>query len=68
MRYVLAGIFICAIGASAASAMPAASAVKVGLSNADDAISQVAKRSRPAAQKKSRGAGGIHPLVGSGEY
>jgi hypothetical protein len=68
MRYVLAAIFICAIGASAASATPVAGAASVGLSKADAQVSQVAKRSRAPAHKKSRGAGGIHPLVGSGEY
>jgi len=69
MRYVLAVIFICALGAPAASAMPAPSPDRVAASKADF-LTQASKRSRPRVHRQSRGGrgGGIHPLVGSGDY
>lgn len=68
MRYVFAAIIICAIGAPAVSAMPAPKSDHHAVSNAH--VTQVAKKSRPASQRQSRGGGdgGIHPLVGSGGY
>lgn len=74
MRYFLAAILICAIGAPAAYALPTVSPGALSLSSGD-AILKVAKRgaSKPPAKKsKSSGGGssdgGIHPLVGSGGY
>ncbi len=71
MRYVLAAILVCAIGAPLASALPAASPVSPVVSKAGPFV-QVAKRTRAHAARRSRSsggaAGGIHPLVGSGEY
>lgn len=67
MRYVFAAIIICAIGAPAASAMPAPKSDHLAVSNAQ--VTQVAKKSRPAPrQSRGGGDGGIHPLVGSGGY
>ncbi|MFY9627877.1 MAG: hypothetical protein WAK03_06960 [Methylocystis sp.] len=70
MRYVLAAIFVCAVG------MPAASALPTLNSNSDfvvkaNPIVQVAKRGHAQPRRQTRssgGAGGIHPLVGSGGY
>jgi hypothetical protein len=70
MRYLLAAIFVCAIGARAASALPS---VGGGVSVTKSApLVDVAKRAARAKSnakaKKSQGLGGIHPLVGSGGY
>ncbi|HEY8096742.1 MAG TPA: hypothetical protein VIE65_11725 [Methylobacter sp.] len=69
MRYVLVAIFVCAVGMPAASALPAVSPNSLSLSKAEP-IAQPVKRARPHARRQSRGAGagGIHPLVGSGDY
>ena len=73
MRTVLAAILILAIGTPAASALPS-SVSSAGLSEAEGVV-LVAKRGKTQQAKgkggKSRGAsgaGGIHPLVGSGDY
>jgi hypothetical protein len=68
MRYVLAAILICTAGIPAASALPTVSPNALALSKARPFV-QVAKRNRPRAHRHSSGgAGGIHPLVGSGDY
>ena len=69
MRHVLAGILILAIGAPTASAAPSVGANPVSVSKADPIV-EAAKRGRPHAQRHGRGrsTGGIHPLVGSGDY
>jgi hypothetical protein len=67
MRYVLVAIFVCAVGMPAASALPTVSPNSLSLLKADP-IEQAGKRARPRAHRQSRGAGGIHPLVGSGDY
>ena len=68
MRYVLAAIFVCALGMPAASALQTVSPNSVSMSKAGSIV-MVAKRSRQHATRKSRsGSGGIHPLVGSGDY
>lgn len=83
MRYVLAAILIGALGAPAASALPAVNLKSASATQADP-IAQVAKRGKPQAQRQNRGSGGannnssnnsgggntggIHPLVGSGDY
>ena len=73
MRYVLVAIFVCAVGMPAASALPTVSPNSLSLSKAEP-VAQSVKRARPHARRQSRGAsasagaGGIHPLVGSGDY
>jgi len=69
MRYVLVAIFVCGVGVPAASALPTVSPNSLSLSKAEP-IAHVAKRAHPRAHRQSRGsgAGGIHPLVGSGDY
>lgn len=69
MRYVLVAIFVCAVGAPAASALPTVSPDRLSLSQAEP-VAQRVKRARPQARRQSKGAGagGIHPLVGSGDY
>ncbi len=71
MRYVLVAIFVCAVGVPAASALPRVSPNSLSLSKAE-LVAQPVKRARPHARRQSRGAsggaGGIHPLVGSGDY
>lgn len=77
MRYLLAAMLFCAIGAPAASALPSAAPGALSLSKTD-LFQQVAKRGGAPKQqqakksKESKGSSsassGIHPLVGSGEY
>lgn len=70
MRYVLSAILAFALGMPAASALPVVSVASATISKAGPVV-QVAKRSRQHASRKSRsggGSGGIHPLVGSGDY
>jgi hypothetical protein len=69
MRYILAAIFVCAIGLPEASALPTVGPKALSLSKAD-VVEQVAKRGKASAHRQSRGggSGGIHPLVGSGDY
>jgi hypothetical protein len=71
MRFFLAAILFCAIGAPAASALPTLSQDAFGASM-NSVFVQVAKRSatKPQAKKSKSGGGdgGIHPLVGSGGY
>jgi hypothetical protein len=67
MRYVLVAVFVCVLGAPVASALPRVSADAVSASKADP-IMQVAKRSQAQSRRQSRGASGIRPLVGSGDY
>jgi hypothetical protein len=66
MRCVLAAILICALGAPTALALPTVSPASLVVSKAGPLL-QVAKRTRAHAARRSR-SGGIHPLVGSGEY
>jgi hypothetical protein len=68
MRYILAICFVCAIGTPAALATP-------GLSSeaADTVVKPAKHKLEPARHKRSRvprnrSIGGIHPLVGSGDY
>jgi hypothetical protein len=67
MRYVLAAVFVYALGAPMACALPALSPNSVSVSKSDPIV-HVAKRARAHAQRQNRGDGGIHPLVGSGGY
>lgn len=68
MRYVLAAIFVCAVGMPAASALPTVGPNSLSVLKANP-MEQVVKRSRPRSHRHSRsGNNGIHPLVGSGDY
>jgi hypothetical protein len=70
MRYVLAAIFVCALGLPAASALPAAGPDALALKKASPMV-EVAKKQKASKGKRRSsggGAGGIHPLVGSGDY
>jgi hypothetical protein len=67
MRYVLAVIFVCALGAPAACALPTVGSNLVAASKANTIV-QVAKHKRAPAKRQSHGDNGIHPLVGSGGY
>jgi hypothetical protein len=68
MRYVLVALFVCAVGMPAASALPTLSLHSVSAPKADPVV-QVVRRIRPPPHRHvRRGDGGIHPLVGSGDY
>jgi len=79
MRYILAGIVVCAAGMPAASALPTVSPSSVSVSQVDLLV-PVVKRNRPQSHRHGRSVegtrhrhsrsadGGIHPLVGSGDY
>ena len=68
MRYILAAIFVCAVGMPAASALPTLSPNSFSVLKATP-IAHVVKRKRPHTHRHNRsGDGGIHPLVGSGDY
>jgi hypothetical protein len=71
MRYVLAAIFVCAVGMPAASALPTVSPNSLSVSKGNPIV-QVVRRNRPHSHRHShrhrRSGGGIHPLVGSGDY
>jgi hypothetical protein len=68
MRYFLATIFVCAFAIPAASALPIFGPSALSWSKANP-IAQVAKHNRSNARRHSHGGnGGIHPLVGSGDY
>jgi hypothetical protein len=63
MRYIFAVLISCAIAA------PASAAQKAGASQQTAArASATAKQTRAPDHRQSRDTGGIHPLVGSGEY
>jgi hypothetical protein len=66
MRYLVVALFSCALAAPA-FALPAA---PIGLSDGKPVV-QVARKSKAPVKRQSRGgnsSGGIHPLVGSGDY
>ncbi|QGM46766.1 hypothetical protein [Methylocystis heyeri] len=70
MRYILAAVVVFAIGAPTAQALPSVASTSVSASRAAF-ISPIAKRApaRSHSSRRSRSsAGGIHPLVGSGDY
>ena len=70
MRHILTLILASAFGASAALALPTARPDVMGAS-APDAILLVAKKKpapKPAKKRTQKNLGGIHPLVGSGDY
>jgi hypothetical protein len=63
MRVILAAILVCALGAPAAWANAANSAAR----SKHAAHGHVAKAGK-SGPRHGRGLGGIHPLVGSGDY
>jgi hypothetical protein len=65
MRYILALILACAIAAPPASAASSKSTGKSVSAAKSDQATKTGKRNR---QNADRGGGGIHPLVGSGDY
>jgi hypothetical protein len=72
MRYLLAAVVVFAIGAPTAQALPSVASKAVSASRAEF-ISPVAKRAPTKSHssrrsKSSSSTGGIHPLVGSGDY
>lgn len=76
MRYVLAAIFVCAIGMPVAFALPTVSARSVSVSKVHPRM-QTVKPNRAYSHHHSRSGNsnrhsrsndGIHPLVGSGDY
>jgi hypothetical protein len=66
MRYLLVAMIVCA-AATPASALPAVGSNGPSVMKAAPIV-QVAKRSRPSAVRHRHSLGGIHPLVGSGDY
>lgn len=74
MRYLLIPILVCAFGMSAAVAMPSARLDIAGARAPNDVL-LIAKKSPPskrvakrATKRAQKDLGGIHPLVGSGDY
>jgi hypothetical protein len=67
MRILCAVIFIFSVGTAPVSALPVAGSHLVSASSADHPV-QLAKHTRPAHRRSRAADGGIHPLVGSGEY
>jgi hypothetical protein len=72
MRYVVAICLVCAIGMPSAFAAPGISTGPASMGKADTAMELVKHKPGPVKHKtsryRSRGLGGIHPLVGSGGY
>jgi hypothetical protein len=66
MRYVIAVLLVCALAAPAASAASSKSSAKSVSASKSDQGTKSGKRTRQGSQ--SKGLGGIHPLVGSGDY
>jgi hypothetical protein len=64
MRCLLAVILVCAIVAPPAYAASSKSGAKAVSASKSDQGSKTGKRAR----QNSNGLGGIHPLVGSGDY
>jgi hypothetical protein len=73
MRYVLSICLVCTIGMPAAFAAPRISTGAALMGKADTAMEPVKHKFAPVKHKRSRSPrsrslGGIHPLVGSGDY
>lgn len=65
MRYLLALLLFCAVAAPPVSAASSKTGAKSVSASKSDPGTKTGKRSRQADPK---GLGGIHPLVGSGDY
>jgi hypothetical protein len=73
MRYILAACFVCAIDTPGALAMPGINSEAALVGKADSVVKPAKHKPEPARHKRSRVSrnrshGGIHPLVGSGDY
>jgi hypothetical protein len=73
MRYVLAICLLCAIGTPAAFATPQISSGTALRGKADTAVEPVKQKlqrlkHKRSPSRRSHSLGGIHPLVGSGDY
>lgn len=64
MRYLIAVLLVCAIAAPPASAATSKTGAKTASAAKSDQGAKTGKRAR----QNSTGVGGIHPLVGSGDY
>ena len=67
MRCFLAALFVCAFAMPTAFALPTLQTASHSWVKTDSIV-QVAKHNKPTSHRHSRGNGGIHPLVGSGDY
>jgi len=67
MRYLLAMTLSCVLGLPAAVAAPAIAPHSVSVSQSD-LLQRVSARKPVRAHRSNRRLGGIHPLVGSGDY
>ncbi len=67
MRYFLAALFVCAFAMPTAFALPMLPPASHSWAKTDPIV-QVAKHSKTSSHRHSRGNGGVHPLVGSGDY
>ncbi len=69
MRYLTAVIFLSTLSMAPASALPVAGASGVSAPRSDRIV-QIAAKRKAAASRHARGKsnGGVHPLVGSGDY
>ena len=74
MRYMLIPVLVCAFGAPTAFALPPTRPAATEASPPDQVLLVARKSPAPkpakkhATKAKSKGLGGIHPLVGSGDY
>jgi hypothetical protein len=70
MRYLLAVAILSAIGMASASALPLTGAYGASVSQSDRIVQVASKRKAAAASHhaRSKNNGGVHPLVGSGDY
>jgi hypothetical protein len=74
MRYLAAVIFLSTLGTAPGSAFPVAGAHGVLAPQSDRIVQIATKRKAAAASHHARGkssgksSGGVHPLVGSGDY
>lgn len=66
MRFLIAVILVCAIAAPPAYAASSRTNAKAVSASKADQGSKTGKRARQ--NSDSKGLGGIHPLVGSGDY
>jgi hypothetical protein len=68
MRFILAICFVCMIGAPAALAASGSSSERAGSMAKPLKHKVESARHKVSRVPRDRGLGGIHPLVGSGDY
>ena len=68
MRIVFAALLVCSLGAPMASALPIAATNGVSAPQSAIILHVTKRAPRARVARQSRGGGGIHPLVGSGDY